>query len=533
MDPIEIRSASGRKQAIYFGAPGRELFGFFHPPAEGPWRGTGVVLVNPIGTDQTRADRPYRHLAERLAAAGFACLRFDLSATGDSGGDALGAGAVRDWLEDIGCAIEEVRARSGAASIALVGLRLGGTLAAAYASERAAVDSLVLWSPCVSGGAFAQESIKLHKLYARIEPQMADAPPGPPDGDEALGLFLPSAVTDALSSLDLLKTSRPPAKQTLVIDGGGLGNRDALLARLTETGAAPELRSHPGHKFLILVSHRAQVPHEVLDSIVGWLGRKHAATCAPAAPAPRPSRLGPSCERALLFGDSLPRFGILSPARPELARSERPHILLTNAGCVNRSGPHRLYTTMARRWAALGFNVLRVDLSGIGDSPVDPGALENLTYPNSGLADLRAALRALGPGRAIIGGLCSGGDYAYQLAASADGIAGAWLLNPRTFSVLELAAVESGAPPGAPVAEVPRTLRRISERGVDTLLLVSRNDPGVAYCDKHAAAEMRDLEGLPGFRRVDLPGADHSFTPVAIQQRVSDLLTAHLCAAHP
>jgi len=183
---------------------------------------------------------------------------------------------------------------------------------------------------------------------------------------------------------------------------------------------------------------------------------------------------------------------------------------------------------MARRWAALGFDVLRVDLSGIGDSPVEPGATENVTYPPSGVEDLGEAMRALGSPRVIVGGLCSGGDYAYQLGASEPGVVGAWLLNPRTFAVLELAAVESGALQGSPVVEVPRTLQRMAGRGVDTLLVVSRNDPGVAYCDRHAAEEMQSLAGLKGFKRIDLEGADHSFTPVAIQERVSDLLTAYL-----
>jgi len=528
VDPIEIRSAAGRKQALYFGAHGRELFGFFHPPKEGPWRGVGVVLVNPFGTDHTRADRPYRHLAERLSAAGFACLRFDASGTGDSGGSDQSPGLVHDWIEDIGHAVEELRARSGAKSIALVGLRLGGTLAATYAAEHGGIDSLVLWSPCVSGATFANETIKLHKLYARIEPQMAGAPKGPPGGEEALGLFLPNQLIEELSGLDLLKMARSPARRTLVIDGGGLAGRDGLMARLTELGAAPVLQSHPGHKFLIMVSHRGQVPDEVLDSIVGWLSSSHPSTVEAVSPPPRPSGPAPSGERAILYGRSRPLFGVLTPANPALRDSGRPGIILSNAGCVNRSGPHRIYVKMARRWAALGFDVLRVDLSGIGDSPVEPGATENVTYPPSGVEDLGEAMRALGSPRVIVGGLCSGGDYAYQLGASEPGVVGAWLLNPRTFAVLELAAVESGALPGSPVVEVPRTLQRMAGRGVDTLLVVSRNDPGVAYCDRHAAEEMQSLAGLKGFKRIDLEGADHSFTPVAIQERVSDLLTAYL-----
>ena len=52
------------------------LFGFFHP-AVGVSRATGVVLCPPVGADLVRAHRALRHLAERLARAGFDVLRFD------------------------------------------------------------------------------------------------------------------------------------------------------------------------------------------------------------------------------------------------------------------------------------------------------------------------------------------------------------------------------------------------------------------------------------------------------------------------
>lgn len=529
----EVEGARGRKRPIYFDSAGRSLFGFYHPPCDGPWRGVGVVLCSPIGTDQTRSDRTYRHLAEQLAAAGFACLRFDLSATGDSGGGELRGGLVQEWVDDIGSACAELRRHSGAEAIALVGLRLGATLAMTLAAEVGGVDSLVLWSPCVSGGSFVGEVTKLHKLYTRIEPHLAKAPPPGADGEEALGCFLPRDLIDELSRVDLLQTARRPARRTLVIDGGNLPGRDALVDRLRELGAVPELRTHPGHKFLVTVSHRSLVPQEVLDSIVGWLRGAHPSSVPASASAPTTGGQSPASERALVFGRAHPLFGILTPADPAHARSERPAIVLSNAGCVNRAGPHRMYVKMARRWAQLGFDVLRVDLPGIGDSPAAPGVEENVNYPPSALDDLGDAMTAVGTGQIIVAGLCSGGDFAFQLGIHHPRVAAAWLLNPRTFGVLALAAVESGAPPTTHVDEVPRCLHGMAERGVDTFLVVSRNDPGVAYLDAHAPAEMRSLEGVPGFRRVDVEGADHSFTPTSLQYAVSDLLTGRLAALYP
>jgi alpha-beta hydrolase superfamily lysophospholipase len=532
VEPIEIRTASGRKRPIYFGAEGRPLFGFYHPPREGPWRGVGVVLCPPIGTDRTRSDRAYRHLAERLAEAGFACLRFDLFGTGDSGGDESAPGLLQSWLDDVGLAIQELRARSGAQKVSLVGLRLGATLAMLYAAERGPVDSLVLWSPYVSGSGFVSEATKLHKLYLRIEPSLAGATPTQLDGEEALGMLLPRALVDDLSKIDLLVARRRPARRTLFIDGGNVQWRDALMARLRELGAEPELRSHPGHKFLITVSHRATVPDEILQSIVGWLAATYPESLAPRPVPARASGPAPSGERPLRLGADSQLFGILTPADPSKARAGRPPILVLNAGVVNRSGVHRMTVRMARRWASLGFDVLRVDLSGIGDSPAAPGAADSVTYPARAFEDIAEAIRALGAPRVIVAGHCSGGDYAFQVGARDPHVAGAFILNPRTFCVLELSAVEGGA--GAPVTEtvedVPRTLRAMAERGVDTFLLVSPHDPGVAYVDAHAAQSMRALDGVSGFRRIDVPTTDHAFTPVDAQGRVSDVLTEHLLA---
>jgi alpha-beta hydrolase superfamily lysophospholipase len=532
---LELAGPAGTKRALYFGAPGHELFAWYHPPAPDRFRDAAVVLVNPLGTDFTRSDRVYRHLAEELAAAGFPVLRYDMFATGDSAGAEPAPGLVRDWLDDIGRAGAEVRARSGASKLVLIGLRLGGTLAMAHAAERSGtVDSLVLWSPCVSGRAFVTEAVKMDKLYRRLDPLLADAAPPAADGEEALGIFLSRTTVDDLARVDLLAATQVPAAHTLFIDGGMVAGRDAMLAHLAKLGAAPELREHPGHKFLITISHRGLLPTDVLESIGGWLSARYPAVSAAATPSPGPGQAlpGPSGERPLVFGRR-PLFGILTPRAAGLERPARPPIVLTNAGCVNRSGPHRLYARMARRWSALGFDVLRVDLSGIGDSPAAPDTAENVTYPASGLDDLAEAIDALGVGgdeRVVIAGLCSGGDYAFQLGARDRRVASAVIMNPRTFCMLDLKAVESSStePPAPTVASVPATLRSMVDATVDTLLVVSIRDPGIAYVDAHYAGEMQALGSAAGFVRIDVPGADHTFTPVSSQDRVLEAVTAHL-----
>src|SRR6185437_16493126 len=205
---------------------------------------------------------------------------------------------------------------------------------------------------------------------------------------------------------------------------------------------------------------------------------------------------------------------------------------------------HRLYVALARRWAALGFHVLRLDLSGVGDSPAADDGVENVTYPRDGLLDLGEAMDRLGhtasADRFIVAGLCSGGDFAFQMGLRDPRVVGAVILNPRTFCVNDLAQVETGNPPGVlaaagrvagiegEAAPVPESLRRMVERGVDSLLVVTEKDPGVSYVDERWGTEMRALPGLAGFRREDVPGADHNFTSLWDQETVSNLVTDHL-----
>ena len=79
-----------------------------------------------------------------------------------------------------------------------------------------------------------------------------------------------------------------------------------------------------------------------------------------------------------------------------------------NAGSIHRVGPNRSFVRMARRFADLGYPVLRMDLSGIGDSPAPAGCVENLPYPRDAILDAQAAMTALAEQRSEL--LLCGGD---------------------------------------------------------------------------------------------------------------------------
>lgn len=154
--------------------------------------------------------------------------------------------------------------------------------------------------------------------------------------------------------------------------------------------------------------------------------------------------MGRLCEGALLetahvFGDGL--MGVLS--RPQDGGAGRPGVILLNAGLVHRAGPFRGYVALARALANCGFNVLRFDQAGLGDSEAASGAMSG---PERKRQDLDAAIgllaRECGVSAVVLAGICSGADDAFRAADADDRVAGIVLLDgvayPTSKSRLKL-----------------------------------------------------------------------------------------------
>ena len=134
---------------FFFGSRERALYGVYHPPrvqggGRGPVGREGVVLCYPFGVEYMRAHRAFRQLTTLLTRQGLHVLRFDYHGTGDSMGEGSEADLV-GWTGDVATAIQELRDTAGLARVGLIGLRLGGALAARAAVGRDDVDRLVLW----------------------------------------------------------------------------------------------------------------------------------------------------------------------------------------------------------------------------------------------------------------------------------------------------------------------------------------------------------------------------------------------------
>jgi len=206
------------------------------------------VICNPFGQEYMRSHRSLRELANRLAQSGFHVLRFDYHGCGDSAGES-DEGTLEQWQSDIAAAVCEIREASASDRVALVGLRLGATLAALLAKERDDLDHLVLWDPILDGPSYLRELKDAHHAWIR---EHAHRPNGPEEGAprEALGFPIPPAVADGLQRMHLV--GEPwPAAQVLVIDhrstgGGKVWSHDDGLGRTL-------------------------VPHGVLESIASWV----------------------------------------------------------------------------------------------------------------------------------------------------------------------------------------------------------------------------------------------------------------------
>jgi pimeloyl-ACP methyl ester carboxylesterase len=427
---------------VVFGPNGSQLMGIYHAPDPRAALAIGVVLCNPLGYEAMCAHRTYRHLAKRLATAGFDVLRFDYHGTGDSSGRGDEPDRLRAWIDSVGAAVDELRAIAGVTAIDLFGVRFGGTLATLAASERRDIRDLVLWAPVVSGRAYVRELRALQRLKEGRGQSVQKA--SNEQGGQAAGDPFEPATQRDLSAVNLLALRTRFAERALILSRDDLPTREKELAlHLQECGVETEPRSDPGYAGMMDHPETAVVPSATLDAIVAWLRRPEAIVPRRLAGRDRRSVLvnwsdaanRAVREEALSFGDGGRLFGILTESEP--SSGARTAIIFLNAGANHRVGPNRLYVSLARDLAARGYAALRFDLGGLGDSGPAPGMAENQIYSEASIADVKAAMTFLTSTRGaqsfVLVGICSGASLAFHTSAEDGRVAGQIMINPQTF----------------------------------------------------------------------------------------------------
>jgi alpha-beta hydrolase superfamily lysophospholipase len=569
--------------ALWLGPPDRPLFAWLDLPEDGLVAGAAIVCPS-LGLESAYSARALRDLAHRLAASGWAALRVDYAGTGDSAGTWTDPDLVAEWRSGIRSAIAYAR-QLGAPRIGVVALRVGATLVAAELSQGDGVDDLVLWDPCVTGRAFLREQ---RSFWAFVQDQ-ASAWGSLGEGEvwgsggaseegsvEAPGVMFSAATVAELEPLAIPSSDRNLASRELVLarQGRKLGKV------LEERRALPHIESVEivGQDELLGVN--AITPDPTLDKIVSWLtapGGLQTRVESPKRPAMvvlRTNGRPPVLERPVTLGPAR-LFGILSEPADHADPSEKTIVFL-NTGRIGHHGPAGLWVNLAREWAAEGFRCLRVDLSGIGDSPTRPGRTELVEFPADALedmADLRQAITEEGSPELVFVGLCSGGYHAIEAALAAP-LASICVVNPvlasyregqqpeRRFepnqapgfsdreawgatrpwmsrAMLRLAPLRTAMQrvPGSwwilkrllVTASPTQTFDRLAQSGVDVLVVA-----GTAEAHQLRRGEQRRYRALArtGFFSMDIvPRLEHSLLERTGRDRVSALLHAHLTRA--
>ncbi|MDB4975705.1 MAG: hypothetical protein JWN48_4046 [Myxococcaceae bacterium] len=442
---------------LVFGPAKSRCFGWFHEPS-GVSRATGIVLCRPLGFEGTSAYETFTKLAEYLADAGFAVVRFDYHGTGDSAGSDADPDRVAAWLTSVAAAMDEVTKLGRVSQVALFGVRMGATLAAKAASLRGGVGSLVMWAPCVTGRSFARE-LKASTLLREGADEAESPSRSAANGDlEALGYLYTAQTLKDLGTLDLLKLTPLPAQQVLVIGRDDFPGEGPLPPKWREAGVQLSYTELPGFADMMVEVHENDVAHDTLRAITNWFAQRHPPVEADAPQAegadavPEPHELGERTsivgedrgavfdgvrETPIVFGGEHRLFGILSERASSL-HADDPRaelaILMLNVGTNHRVGPNRLYVKMARRWAAQGYRAFRFDLAGIGDSGSAAGFSATRLYDKASVSDVQLAMDALsarGCKRFIVIGLCSGAYVAFQTVLADERVVGQVLMNPR------------------------------------------------------------------------------------------------------
>jgi pimeloyl-ACP methyl ester carboxylesterase len=243
-----------------------------HYPPQAAARAVGVVLCNPMGQEAIRAHRAYRQLANLFTKARFHVLRFDYFGTGDSAGE-VAEGSPAQWIEDIGAAADELKDTAGLSRVALVGLRLGGTLAALAGKDRKDVDSVVLWDPVVTGAAYLKELQSMHLEYLAQEFGDDFDPAGASASTEVLGFPLTDTLVRGLTAADLTAMSSCSVKKAALIVSQPGEAYQRLRARLTDLGVTVTYQEVVAEKWNSdAAMNAALVPNELLQAIVASAG---------------------------------------------------------------------------------------------------------------------------------------------------------------------------------------------------------------------------------------------------------------------
>lgn len=540
-------------------SPGGPIFAWYHPP-RGPMRSRAVLLCDALISDRMNLHLAYRHLALRLSAAGYPAMRVDYLGTGDSSGSPRDAGWSEQWQEGLASALETLIRLSGLSRAAVFGARFGGTLAAEFAASRSEVDAMLLWGPFVAGRDFLRNARAMHKLMGSNpsgrQPSNAES-----EDEEFLGYLLNRAARDRIETCRLLEREQPPCAQAKLIAWDEHSKEDRLATHLEAQGVVVDFERIADLHSDESISSQA-LPERVYERLIRWLDEQ----TPTAGHEPPPGggegllqsrvrvRLSESApgeieERVLFFGADGGLFGISSepPARGDTSATTR--LVLVNGGNNHRAGINRNYTEWARQAGSGGVACLRFDIRGLGDSPPLREEDLNQLYRDETRDDVLAAIEAATTGapgeRVVLAGVCAGAYQALHASLVSDRVDMLVLLDilkwdpdsPNTISggfwdrrARQLSRwrdrllARLGLAQHFGRSSLGGRLDELTRRGVDVVAVGSHGGGGYDRFVEAIEPTRRALEESGRFWLYGLDDADHIFSPLWAQRRLSQIL---------
>jgi dienelactone hydrolase len=610
-DPADLRGRSSAREAagpIYFRSGNRALFGWIHWPAAGSAADLGVVICKPFGFEAICSHLSVRAFAEAVSALGIPTLRFDYAGTGDSEDLDPGSNQVEVWRGDIIAACEELRRRSGVERLCLLGVRLGATLAALAAPSCKGVDAIAALAPLPIGKRYLRELRTFEMAASHLDVSTGAAEPPQRLGEgplEVSGFLLSAESIAALSAIDLTAAAESPPREMLIIDRSDLPAARSWADRSSSRGSRVSYLTMSGFvEMLMRPPDLTVTPSPMIEEVCAWLrqlaqesGREGQPGClerpraddsdAPAAVLVLGRESGDAIsDRPVFIADDPPLFGILS--EPAGNEKRRRGVILLNSGGDYHVGPRGMYVSLARRWSARGYLVLRMDLAGLGESATHAGRPGNEIFPPSAIEDIRKAVDFLRNRRGVrditLAGVCTGAYHALQ--AAIEGIpvnrlllvnqlnffreegedpeniqqwelvhkpaaynrqifsAKAWKrLLTRDVNLLRVLKIYFSSPwlamliklrtlarrLGIPLHnDLARELARLEGRGVRVAFVYSRGDAGISLLSAQTGLASEELAKRYRLRLIEQ--ADHNLTRSAARARLAEVLSEELFA---
>ncbi len=560
-----------------------DCIGWLHEGQFGPDNSArGVVLMNPFGFEELCSRKAFVLLAQALSARGIPVLRFDWSAAGDSLGGPFDSRQVERWRANAHAAIETLKRHAGVSEVVLVGMRLGGLLAAEAASARTDVSRLVLIAPPASGKAWLREISAFARLMASPDVSAKSF-----DGLECAGFRLSKETVDDIKQLNWSNLTACPAPQVDIFAARSPAQDDPLPQQLQALGASISNGIFAGYDSLMCDPTASEVPLGTLTALAARIADKAPVSERVAEPhaftpisgygfSEMPARIGEKTVMAGIFCNPLERT----------ERSEA--VILLNAGAIHHGGWGRMHVDLARRLARHGIASLRLDLPGIGDSASLSDPQVASLYSRKMTSEVTQAigwLKDRGYRRITLAGACSGAYQAFHAAIADERVDQLVLLNQlcfvwgKSYSIqfnawqatksramqVQLAGDDSENSLAAarslarllPIARkaaktsisalmslqtmaanalarenpVEAAFANLSARGTRILLAFSEGDAGLSELERHLGPEGENATSLPGVEKIIIENADHLLTSVQSREVYGDRLVAFLDAS--